>query len=428
MIALGIVLFAVGILLSVALHEIGHLVPAKKFNVHVPQYMVGFGPTLFSRTRGETEYGLKAIPAGGYVRLSGMYPPSKAGRRRGRLFDKVIEDARAAALAEVPPGSEHRAFYRLAPWRKLIVMSGGPAMNLVLGLVTLVISFGIIGAPRELTAPPVIASVSPCLATTTGTSGVCAPGATPSPARAAGLAPGDRIERVGTAAVTNWDQAAAAISAAAGPTSVTVRRDGRTRALSVDVRRTTVPDPADANRTVTRGLVGITRVNGAFAYDHSGPVGIARAYGQQIGATVTAIVHFPQRLVQIGELTFSNQPRGTDSPVGVVGASRFGGQVLAEHIPVRARVTFFLGIFASVNIALAIFNLVPLLPLDGGHIVGALWEALKKAVARLRHRPDPGHVDVARALPIAYAVTLVVLVSSVLLVYADVVNPVRLFG
>ena len=421
MIALGIVLFAVGILVSVALHEVGHLVPAKKFNVHVPQYMVGFGPTLVSRRRGETEYGLKAIPAGGYVRLSGMYPPSKAGRRRGRLFDKVIEDARAAALAEVPAGSEHRAFYRLAPWQKLIVMSGGPAMNLLLGLVTLIVAFGIVGTPRETTAPPVIASVSACLPAASGT-GACAPGDAPSPARAAGLEPGDRITRVGTTAVTNWDDVSTAISAADGPTPVTVVRDGTTRTLSVDVARTPVAGGG------SRGLVGITRTNGAFVYDHAGPAGIARAYGQQVGATVVAIGHFPQRLVQIGELTFSDQPRGQDSPVGVVGASRFGGEIAAEAIPVRARVSFFLGIFASVNIALALFNLVPLLPLDGGHIAGALWESLKRRVARWRHRPDPGHVDVARALPLAYGVTLVVLVSSVLLVYADVVNPVRLFG
>lgn len=425
--ALGIAIFAVGILLSVALHEIGHLVPAKRFGVHVPQYMVGFGPTLFSRRRGETEYGLKAIPAGGYVRLSGMYPPSRAGRRRGRLFDKLVEDARAQALAEVPAGSEHRAFYRLAPWKKLVVMAGGPAMNLLLGLVLLVIAFSAVGAPRELAPPAVVASVSPCVLT--GNATTCAPGATASPAQRAGIRPGDRIERVGPSPVADWAQATAAISAGGGPTPLTVRRDGALVTLTVDIARVSEADPDDPTRQVTRGAVGIRRVNGTYAYDHVGPLGIASAYGRQVAATGRAILHFPQRLVDIARLTFSHEPRTADSPVGVVGASRFGGELAAQDTdPVRARISTFVGILASVNIALAVFNLVPLLPLDGGHILGALWEAVRRGLARARHRPDPGHVDVARALPVAYAVTFVVVLSSALLVYADVVNPVRLFG
>lgn len=426
MIALGIVIFAVGILLSVALHEVGHLVPAKRFGVHVPQYMVGFGPTLFSRKRGETEYGLKALPLGGYVRLSGMYPPNRGGRR-GRLFDKLIEDARNQALGEIPPGDEHRAFYRLTPGRKLVVMAGGPAMNLLLGLVFLVLAYSAIGQVTA-TSEPTLASVSACLPVAGATTAGCAPGAAPGPARAAGIVAGDRVEAVAGTTVTSWDQASTLIAGASGPTPFVVSRDGVRRTVTVDVARVQRPDPADATRTITRGFVGIGASTN-WSYHHAGPGGVLRAYGQQVGGTAKVLLHFPQRLVAIAQLTFSGKPRDASSPVGIVGASRFGGEIAAEQsVPPRARVGTFLGILASVNIALAVFNLVPLLPLDGGHILGALWEAVRRRVARARNRPDPGFVDVARALPIAYAVTLLVVASSALLLYADVVNPVRLFG
>lgn len=425
MIALGIVLFAVGILVSVALHEVGHLVPAKRFGVHVPQYMVGFGPTLISRRHGETEYGLKALPLGGYVRLSGMYPPGK-GRRRARMFDRLIEDARTQALGEIPAGFEHRAFYRLAPWRKLIVMFGGPAMNLVLGLVLLVIAFSGIGQARQ---PAVLASVSNCLPPAQDATGACPPGAPASPARAGGLRAGDRIEAVAGTPVQGWSDAVAAIGAAGGPTRLTVTRDGARRTVTVDVARIQRPDPAHPGRTVVRGFVGVSAQTGPLEYHHLGPVAVGQVYGQQVAGTAKVVAAFPQRLVQIARQTFSNTPRGLDSPVGVVGASRFGGEIVARaDASVRARAGTFLAILASVNIALAVFNLIPLLPLDGGHIAGALWESVRRRLARARHRPDPGFVDVARALPIAYAVTLVVVVSSVLLLYADIVNPVRLFG
>ena len=423
MIALGIVVFAVGILLSVALHETGHLLPAKRFGVHVPQYMVGFGPTLFSRRRGETEYGVKALPLGGYVRLSGMYPPNRSGRR-GRLFDKLIEDARNQALGEVPAGSEHRAFYRLDPWKKLVVMAGGPAMNLLLGLVFVVLAFSVVGRPTP-TSDRTLATVSACLPAAGATT---VDGCTPSPARAVGIAAGDRVESVGGTAVTSWDQATTLIGAASGPTPFVLSRDGVRRTVTVDVARTQRPDPADPARTVTRGFVGIG-AGTLWSYEHVGPGGLLRTYGQQVGGTAGVLLHFPQRLVAIAELTFSGKPRDASSPVGIVGASRFGGENAAQQsVPPRARVGTFLGILASVNIALAVFNLVPLLPLDGGHILGALWEAVRRRVARARNRPDPGFVDVARALPIAYAVTLLVVASSAMLLYADVVNPVRLFG
>ena len=139
--ALGVVIFVVGLLLSIALHEIGHMVPAKKFGVKVTQYMVGFGPTLWSRKRGDTEYGFKSIPLGGYIRMIGMVPPRADGKRSRwpRRMSSAIEDFRQVSRAEVQPGDEPRQFYRLTPGKKMIVMLGGPCMNLFIYLVLTVI-------------------------------------------------------------------------------------------------------------------------------------------------------------------------------------------------------------------------------------------------------------------------------------------------
>src|SRR5690554_5621779 len=139
--AVGIAVFVVGLLVSIALHEVGHMVPAKRFGVRVSQYMVGFGPTLWSRTRGETEYGLKAIPLGGYVRLVGMLPPADvvgARPRAGRVAE-LVQAAREQSAEEIRPGEEHRAFYRLSAPRKVVVMLGGPVMNLLLAVVLMAV-------------------------------------------------------------------------------------------------------------------------------------------------------------------------------------------------------------------------------------------------------------------------------------------------
>src|SRR5664279_2467703 len=133
--ALGIAFLVIGLVVSIALHEVGHMVPAKRFGVKVSEYFVGFGPTLWSHKRGDTEYGVKAFPLGGYVRLVGMVPPGSAVkplRVRGWMRD-LIEDARSASEAEIGE-DDARAFYHLAWWRKVIVMAGGPVVNLLIAI------------------------------------------------------------------------------------------------------------------------------------------------------------------------------------------------------------------------------------------------------------------------------------------------------
>ena len=235
--AVGVAVFVLGLLVSIALHEIGHLVPAKRFGVRVSQYMVGFGPTLWSRTRGETEYGLKAIPLGGYVRLVGMYPPADAvdAKPRPGRMGELVEAAREASAAEIRPGEDHRAFYRLSAPKKLVVMLGGPFMNLVLAFVLLVVAFAGIGVPGPTTT---VGALSECVSPSA--TAQCGPDGEVAPARAAGLEEGDTIVSFDGTAVTGWDQLAALIRESPARTvPVVVERDGSELELTL---RTAVVD------------------------------------------------------------------------------------------------------------------------------------------------------------------------------------------
>lgn len=424
---LGIVIFFLGLLVSIALHEIGHLVPAKIFRVRVSQWMVGFGPTLWSRRRGETEYGIKWIPLGGYNRMIGMLPPAKGGdgRKLRRTstgpFQALIETARGAALEEVGPDDADRVFYRKPWWQKVIIMAGGPAMNFVLAAGLLAVVLMGFGVP---TPQPVVSRVAECYISLAAERTSCQAGDPASPAAAAGLRPGDQIMSFDGTRVTSWDQLSSLIrQAGAGPATLVVDRDGQDITLTPNLVSTERPRPDDPKHTDKVGYLGIEPVT---ANVRQGPAVVGRRMWDFTRLAATALVHIPERMVNVWHAAFGDEERGADSPVGIVGASRLGGQIASAPAPLSDRISMFVGLLASFNLAVGVFNLIPLLPLDGGHIAGALWEGLRRGFARLTRRPDPGYVDVAKALPVAYTVAIVMISMSVLLIYADIVNPVRL--
>jgi membrane-associated protease RseP (regulator of RpoE activity) len=435
---LGVLVVLVGVLVSIALHEVGHLVPAKRFGIKVTQYMVGFGPTLWSRRRGETEYGLKAIPLGGYIRMIGMFPPARAlartGARRG-VLGTIVEDARHASGAEVPPGEEHRAFYTQSVPKRLVVMLGGPSMNLLIAVVlTAVVLMGF-GAP---TLTSTLGTVAKCVTPADEPDRQCAPEDPVAPGRAAGLLPGDTVLSWGGQPIEDWADLAAAIRAGGGASAeVVVRRGGEQ--LTLDVAPVLVERPVieegevvtdDAGDPVLRptGYVGIGPSVGLVRQPASAvPGAVANAVSQTAGV----VLSLPQRMVAVADAAFGDGERDPTGVVGLVGVGRVAGEIAsidAAQYTTAARVADLLALLAALNVALFVFNLIPLVPLDGGHVAGALWEGLRRQVARLRRRPDPGPVDVARAMPLAYAVVVLMLGMGLVLAYADIVRPITLGG
>ncbi len=451
----GVLVFVIGLAVSIALHELGHLTAAKAFGVRVTQYMIGFGPTLFSFRRGETEYGVKALPLGGYIAMIGMFPPRRPGeaprdastgfynsvivtdggvgasaaqRARGRrgMLAAMADDARQASAETIPRGEERRAFYLLHPLKRIVVMLAGPFMNLVIAFVLIILMLCGIGALGTT-----VQSVSECLKPASQASAPCTTSDPRSPAAAAGFKAGDRVVEYDGAAVSNWDQLSARIQHSAGKTvPVVVERDGRRVTLQVTPRQTKsrVVDP-QTGKTVTEdvGMIGISAANRLQPQ----PIGTALAAGgQQFGQVVGVFVNLPQRMVGIWNAAFGPGERSASSPVGIIGVGRIAGQIAdSSSYAFVSKIQLMLSLLASLNLALFVFNMVPLLPLDGGHIAGAIWEWIKRAWFRLTHRgTSPKPVDMARLMPLTYAVIVVLGAMSLLLAYADIVKPVSLPG
>ncbi|NLF05084.1 MAG: site-2 protease family protein [Actinomycetales bacterium] len=432
----GIVVFVLGLLVSIALHEVGHMVPAKRFGVRVSQYMVGFGPTLWSRTRGETEYGLKAVPLGGYVRLIGMYPTAEAvdaKPRVGRLAE-LVESAREASAAEIRPGEDHRAFYRLSAPKKLIVMLGGPVMNLVLAFVLLAIAFSGIGIVGATTT---VGALSECVVLTTTTE--CGPGDAAAPAKASGMALGDEIVTFDGQDVAGWTELTELIRDAGGRTvPVVVQRGGAEVTLDVplalveravlDGAGQPVLDAAGEPVTQSTGFLGVTPT---AELQRQSLTEVPGVFATATWETVKVVFTLPVKLVDLVRVTFGGGERDASSIIGIVGVGRIAGEaasVQVDGVGLAERVAALLSLLASLNLALFAFNLIPLVPLDGGHVVGALWEGAKRQLARARGLATPRPADTARMAPLAYAVFVVLAGMGLLLIYADLVRPVSLSG
>ncbi|MCB2412166.1 site-2 protease family protein [Demequina sp. TTPB684] len=420
---LFIVLFAVGLMLSIALHELGHLIPAKRFGVKVSEYFVGFGSTLFSRQRGETTYGIKAFPLGGYVRLVGMVPPGDAVKPvkvRGWMRD-LIDDARTASEAEIGADRD-RAFYRLSWWKKAIVMAGGPVVNLVLAALLFTVVFSGIGSHvQTLTVRDTVACVPPA-----GTVD-CAPGDEESPAVTAGIQPGDVFVAVDGIPTESWADVADYVSQRPGePVELTMSRGGETVELSLTPapRQVVAGDGSAAVDTV--GYMGVYSQTQRERQPLTSGIEVT---GDYIAQTAVVITQLPQQLWHISRAALRLEERSQESVMGLVGVGRVAGDVGAndnEGVTNLDKVAQLLLLLGGLNLALFVFNMIPLVPLDGGHIASAFWQAIKNAWARSRHLAHPAPVDVARMMPLAYSVFGVLIVMSLVLVFADIVAPVRL--
>jgi membrane-associated protease RseP (regulator of RpoE activity) len=389
---LGILIFVLALLFSIMLHEAGHFVTAKKFGMKVTQFFVGFGQTLWSRRKGETEYGVKAIPAGGFVKIVGM-----------------------TELEDIDPADEPRSFRRQPGWQRIIVLAAGSFMHFVLAFVllfALAIGIGLAGAGTS-TAVGAIDTCVPSSLTS-----ACKPSNPASPAKQAGIRAGDKIIAVAGVPVRNWTQMGKVLrrQPAGTPVAVTVQRGGR---------QLTLP----ASLAVIHGRQGsYLGVSPVVVFQRTGPLGAVTyaggKFGQILAGSAGVVANLPKAVPDLFAKNRANGPGG--QVTSVVGAADVTGQVVASRISWQARVAVVMLIVASLNIFVGAFNLLPLLPLDGGHLAIVIYERCRAWLARLRGKPDPGPVDFRRFIPVSVGVFALLVGFSLLLIMADLVNPVHI--
>lgn len=440
----GVLAFALAILASIGLHELGHMIPAKAFGGKVTQYFVGFGPTVWSKQVGETEYGVKAIPLGGYVKIVGMLPPgaeqlgevgldaegrqvTKVRKSNTGMFTQLISDARAAEWELVGPDDADRLFYKLPSWKKIVVMAGGPSVNLLIAFVVFWMLFALYGVKSlEIPdGPPVVSSVSQCVLPYSEEGRSCTAADPAAPAAEAGLRPGDVITSFNGTPVRDWAQLRDLIRGnAAGAAVIGYTRDGRQ--LTGRTSTTVEARPTSATDQTLRqvGFLGVSPRT-TVVTDRGGPLFTLEQMGTMTKESLAALVHLPVRVWGVAKAIVGIQPRSADSPISIVGGGRIAGEAVSDTSFGAGEKVAYLGMLVGgFNLFIGLFNFVPLLPLDGGHIASALWEAVRRGIARLRRRPDPGYVDAARLLPVAYVVGGFLLLMGVVLIVADLVVPV----
>ena len=395
---IGVLIFVVALLISVMLHEAGHFATAKAFGMKATQFFVGFGSTIWSTRRGETEYGIKALPLGGFVKITGM-----------------------TTMDEIDPAEEPRSFRAKPGWQRVIVLAAGSFMHFTIALVLLwLLAFGIgINGHFSESATSATISILPCVPASAQAS--CTASDPRSPAELVGLRTGDKIVAIAGQPVRSWTQMAAAIKAqpAGQPVAFTIVRDGKQQ-----IRQVTL-----ASASWHKGpYLGVQPAVPVEVYQHPGLFGAISYAGSEFGtitsSSVSAFSEIPKAIPYLFSPNRANTPGGQ---VGsVVGAAGVTGQVVEAGISWQQKVADVLLIIISVNIFVGLFNLLPLLPLDGGHIAIVLYERARAGVARIFHRPDPGLVDIKKLIPVSVGVFALLVAFSLLLIAADIFNPVNL--
>lgn len=400
--AVGILAFALAIALSIALHEAGHMFTARAFGMRVRRYFIGFGPTVWSTTRGHTEYGIAALPFGGFCDIAGM-----------------------TAMDPLTPEEAPHAMVNKPAWQRIVVLAGGIVMNLLIGVVItyLVAVFSGIPNPDADFTPRVGQTVCVADQKDAQTLDECSG---EGPAGRAGVRAGDTLVSVDGQSIDGFGDLRDAVAKRPGETvALEVSRDGVPMVIDVPVAAVQRIDPATGER-VTQGAVGIVAAPVQDAVKQFGPVeavpATARFTGQMLGATVEGIVSFPGKIPGVVASLFGAE-RDVAGPISVIGASRTGGELVEQNMW-----SAFWMMLASLNFFLALFNLVPLPPLDGGHIAVVLYERVRDAFRRLRGLGPGAPANYEKLMPLTYVMAAVLLGVGVLVMAADVVNPVRIFG
>jgi membrane-associated protease RseP (regulator of RpoE activity) len=376
---LGIIAFIVALLVSVMIHEFGHYITAKRFGMRISEFFVGFGKRIWSTQRGETEFGIKVIPAGGYCKIEGMAPN-----------DQML------------PGEEDRDFYKASSGRKLIVLGAGSFLHFVLGFVLLFTLFAGVGTNQVL---PVIGEV-----------------VEGSVAATSGIQVGDEVVSINGVKVTEWYKDVEVIRNSEGKEVVlTIDRDGQIITVRAAPRLTEI----DGEK---RYLLGIVNEVGVKRYGFLSSISNSATITQSfLTESVKSLLSLPSKIPALWGQTVRGEERDANGLVGVVGVARVSGEAVgSDQLTVQERLATFILIIASLNIFIGIFNLLPILPLDGGHMAVAIADEIRALVARLRGRPRPAAIDVTVLTPVTMVVFVILATLTLLLLVADVINPVVL--
>jgi membrane-associated protease RseP (regulator of RpoE activity) len=376
---LGILAFVAALLLSVMVHEFGHYITARRFGMWVSEFFVGFGKKIWSVQRGETEFGVKAIPAGGYCKIEGMSPSD-----------------------QLPEGEEERAFYKASSAKKLVVLGAGSFLHFVIGFVLLFTLFAGIGTNQVL---PVISEV-----------------VADSAAQAAGIQPGDEVLSINGKKVTDWYKDVEVIRQSQGKElTLVLDRNGEEISVSTSARLTEI----DGSSRYVLGIVndvGLKRSGLWLSLKNSAIV--TKSF---LTESVKSLAKLPEKIPALWGATVRGEERDVNGLVGVVGVARVSGEAVgSDKLDPMERLATFVLIVASLNIFVGIFNLLPILPLDGGHMAVAIADEIRAFFARLRGRPRPAPIDVTVLTPVTMVVFVILACLTLLLLVADVINPVTL--
>lgn len=342
------------------------------------------------------------------------------------MFTQLVSDARAAEWELVQPGDEDRLFYRMSWWRKVVVMAGGPTVNILIAFFLFWGIFATVGNARDLSFQPVVAETVPCIVPFEESGRECTAEDPLSPAAEAGLEPGDRFVEFNGTAVTSWEQMQELIrNNDDGEAVIVVDRDGERVTVTTNTTVQARPTGDDAETLTQVGFLGVSPT---YTVATGGPIYTLDEMGYMTKESIQALATLPVKVGHVALAIVGLEQRDPEGPISIVGGGRLAGETAAHtEINVQDKVVGLIGLIAAFNLFIGIFNFVPLLPLDGGHIAGALWEAVRRGVARVTGRPDPGYVDVAKLLPVAYVVGACLLVMGLVLIVGDLVVPVQ-FG
>ncbi len=389
---IGVLAFMIALLTSVMIHEAGHYFTAKSFGMKVTEFFLGFGKKIWSTKRGETEFGIKAIPAGGYCRIVGM-----------------------SASEELPESDSHRAFYKASAPKRLIVLGSGSFLHFALGFFLIFVIFFGVGT---VSLTSTVDQVVPCI---NANNSACTSASVPSPAKAAGLQPGDKFTAINGYPIKDWNSDINVVRNSPGKTNIfSIQRGDE----ELNIPITSIPHKVNGK---TIGMLGVLNKLGMAR----SPLGTSISHSWELSrslftGSITSLAHLPSKVPALVRQTFGGEKRDPAGLVGVIGVAEASAQTAGNaSLAWNERIGTFLLIIASLNIFVGIFNLLPLLPLDGGHMAIAAIDGVRNVWARIRRRPNPRPINVESLTPLTLVVFVFLAGLSLLLLAADIFNPVH---